>query len=345
MDESCHDHAEKPRPWYLSKSFLSISSAALLVGASYLIPPLEAFRASFFLYLSKIWWAILLGLFIGGIIEYAVPRKYFSYYLASHHKRTVLYAVSFGFLMSVCSHGILAIAMEIYKKGASTASVIAFLLASPWANLPLTLLLIGFFGWKGFFFVGGALLVAVVTGLIFQVLEFEGWVERNPAHEEARLEELSLISDFKKWLGTSKFSMEGVKNTSRGIARGAMDLSDMVMFWIVLGAVLASFAGAYIPTEIFNRYMGPTLPGILVTLVVATVMEVCSEGTAPLAFELYRQTGALGNAFVFLMAGVVTDYTEIGLLWKNVGRKTALWLPVVAVPQVIILGVIANLIF
>ena len=156
---------------------------------------------------------------------------------------------------------------------------------------------------------------------------------------------MSLISDFKKWLGTSKFSMEGVKNTSRGIARGAMDLSDMVMFWIVLGAVLASFAGAYIPTEIFNRYMGPTLPGILVTLVVATVMEVCSEGTAPLAFELYRQTGALGNAFVFLMAGVVTDYTEIGLLWKNVGRKTALWLPVVAVPQVIILGFIANLIF
>jgi len=34
-----------------------------------------------------------------------------------------------------------------------------------------------------------------------------------------------------------------------------------------------------------------------VTLIVATIMEVCSEGTAPLAFELYRQTGAFGNAF------------------------------------------------
>ncbi len=46
-------------------------------------------------------------------------------------------------------------------------------------------------------------------------------------------------------------------------------------------------------------------------------MEVCSEGAAPFfhfGSGIYRQPGALGNSFVFLMAGVVTDYTEIGLL-------------------------------
>ena len=89
-------------------------------------------------------------------------------------------------------------------------------------------------------------------------------------------------------------------------------------------------------------YMGPTFAGLLVTLAVATVIEICSEGSAPLAFELYRQVGALGNPFVFLMAGVVTDYTEIGLLWTNIGRKTALWLPVVAVPQVLLIAWLFN---
>jgi uncharacterized membrane protein YraQ (UPF0718 family) len=108
---------------------------------------------------------------------------------------------------------------------------------------------------------------------------------------------------------------------------------------------IASFAGAYIPTHIFHSYMGPTLLGLFVTLALATVIEVCSEGSAPMAFEIFRQTGALGNSFVFLMAGVVTDYTEIGLLWHNVGKKTAIWLPVISVPQVIILGIIANRIF
>jgi len=74
-------------------------------------------------------------------------------------------------------------------------------------------------------------------------------------------------------------------------------------------------------------------------------MEVCSEGTAPLAFEIFRQTGALGNSFVFLMAGVVTDYTEIGLVWQNIGKKAAIWLPLVTIPQVIFWGIIANWIF
>ena len=77
-------------------------------------------------------------------------------------------------------------------------------------------------------------------------------------------------------------------------------------------------------------------------LAIATVIEVCSEGSAPIAFELYRQIGALGNPFVFLMAGVATDYTEIGLLWSNIGRRTALWLPAVVVPQVLLLAWLMN---
>lgn len=89
-------------------------------------------------------------------------------------------------------------------------------------------------------------------------------------------------------------------------------------------------------------FFGANLLGLVVTLVFATVIEVCSEGSAPMAFEIFRQTGALGNSFVFLMAGVATDYTEIGLLWSNVGKKTAIWLPIVTVPQVLILGYIAN---
>lgn len=91
--------------------------------------------------------------------------------------------------------------------------------------------------------------------------------------------------------------------------------------------------------------MGPTLLGLFVTLALATIIEVCSEGSSPLAFEIYRQTHALGNSFVFLMAGVVTDYTEIGLLWANVGRRTAMWLPVISLPQVVAIGYLANIIF
>jgi len=91
--------------------------------------------------------------------------------------------------------------------------------------------------------------------------------------------------------------------------------------------------------------MGPTFLGFLVTLALATVIGVCPEGSSPMAFKIFRQTGAFGNSLAFLMAGVATDYTEIGLIWHNVDRKAAIWLPIITVPQILILGFLANILF
>ena len=111
-------------------------------------PVLAALNESFLSYFKLIWWAVLLGLILGGVIDYFIPDDFIFKYLGQKKKRSLIYAVLAGFLMSACSHGILAIAIQLYKKGASVPSVITFLLASPWANLPVTILLISFFGWK-----------------------------------------------------------------------------------------------------------------------------------------------------------------------------------------------------
>ncbi len=124
-----------------------------------------------------------------------------------------------------------------------------------------------------------------------------------------------------------------------------ISLINMVMGWVLVGAVLASLLGTLVPSGVFQHWFGPSLLGLLATLGLATIIEVCSEGTAPVAFEIYRMGGAFGNAFTFLMAGVITDYTEIGLVWANIGRKTALWMIAVSLPQVIILAWVFNHIF
>ena len=61
------------------------------------------------------------------MIDYFVPREYIEKYLGRHEKKSIFYAVLFGFLMSACSHGILAISMQLYKKGAGIPAVITFL--------------------------------------------------------------------------------------------------------------------------------------------------------------------------------------------------------------------------
>ncbi|UCD15315.1 MAG: permease [Candidatus Omnitrophota bacterium] len=331
-------------PFYKNKSFIVAGILGSLMLLSYVVPTLEPFRSSLLMYFKKIWWAVLLGFFIGGIIDHYVPREYVSYILAKPKKRTIFYSVILGFFMSACSHGILALSIELHKKGASNPAVVAFLLASPWANMALTIMLIGFFGVKALFIILSAIVIAVITGFIFQFLQKVNLIEKNENVVKSQ-ESFSIIADIKERFRSYKFSLKTLKEDLKGIYKGAVSLSNMVLWWILIGMGLASLAGAYIPSNIFQNYMGPTLLGLMLTLFVATVIEVCSEGSAPMAFEIFKQTGALGNSFVFLMAGVATDYTEIGLLWHNVGKRTAIWLPIVTVPQVVLLGVIANLLF
>ena len=145
-------------PFYKNKTILVSLILASLIFVSYFIPALKLFRISLFMYFKRIWWAILLGLFLGGLIDYYIPREHISYILAKPKKRTIFYSVILGFFMSACSHGILALSIELHKKGASNPAVISFLLASPWANMTLTIMLIGFFGFKALYIIFSAII-------------------------------------------------------------------------------------------------------------------------------------------------------------------------------------------
>ena len=170
-DASSCGHPKVKRSWLLNKNFLAPMALTLLVALTYARPGLAPVRQNLWMYLQMIWWAIGIGFLLGGLLDCYVPKEAISSVLAKKRKRSVFYSVMLGFLMSACSHGILALSIELYKKGASTPVVVSFLLASPWANLPITLMLIGFFGFKALYIILGALLIAFCTGLIFQFLE------------------------------------------------------------------------------------------------------------------------------------------------------------------------------
>src|SRR3989344_1880101 len=309
------------RIWYKDKTLIVIVILSALVGLSYALPGLVAFRDTFFMYVQRVGWAVSLGFFLSGVIEYYIPREYISHILAKSQKRTIFYSVVLGFFSQACCHGVMAIAIQLHKKGASTPSVISFILASPWANLSLTFMMIGFFGVvKGLYIIFAALIVAIVTGFIYQFLESKNLVEKN-SHSLVMDATFSIGRDFTERRSKYQFSADQLSADLRGVFKGSWAMADMILWWILIGIGLASLAAAYVPAHIFHQYMGPTALGMTVTLLVATVLEVCSEGTSPLAFEIFRQTGALGNSLVFLMAGVVTDYTEIGLTWQNIGKK------------------------
>lgn len=328
-EHHCHAHAASPyKP--NNKLLITLAVFGVIFGLSYL-PILNELNEGFISYLSLIWWAVLLGLFIGGLIDYFVPKAFIYKYLGKKGFISIIYSVLAGFMLSACSHGILAIAIQLYKKGASIPAVVTFLLASPWANFPVTILLFSFFGFNALLIIIAAMVIAVITGLVFLLLEKNQLIEHS----------LTIESDEDySWDKIKSFDLNA---SVKGVAAGTISLANMVLWWIIIGFIIAAFIKAYVPHDIFNEYFGASFAGLASTLAVATVIEVCSEGSSPIAFEVYNQVGALGNPFVFLMAGVVTDYTEIGLLWSNIGKRTAIWLPLITVPQVLVIGYLFNI--
>jgi uncharacterized membrane protein YraQ (UPF0718 family) len=55
------------------------------------------------------------------------------------------------------------------------------------------------------------------------------------------------------------------------------------------------------------------------------------------------RAAAPGNGFTFLMAGIATDYTEVMVIRDMTKSwKIALFLPLVSVPQILVIGWILN---
>jgi uncharacterized membrane protein YraQ (UPF0718 family) len=289
--------------------------------------------------MNLMWWGILVGMLAVGLID-RVPRAFVIGIIGRDQgARSLLRAVAAGVLLDLCNHGVLMVGAKLYERGASLGQVFAFLIASPWNSLSLTIIigvLMGW-GWMAVFLVA-SLVIALLTGLAVEALERAGRVKPNPNR-------VDLPADFQVWrearagLRATRFDAAFAKD----IAMRAFPASRMVLRWLFFGVVLAALIQATVPTEVFATWFGATLLGLFTTLVAATIIEVCSEGSVPLAADLMNRAAAPGNAFTFLMAGAATDYTEILVLREVTGRlKAALLLPLLTVPQVLVIGWALN---
>ena len=330
------------QPWYFDP-WVWVPASGLLLGTASVWWPAAAMASAIYNgYIKQMAVPLLIGLIFGGIVDHFVPREYIIRLMSGPKKRVIARSTLLGFLASSCSHGCLALTLELYRKGASVPAVVSFLLASPWASMSFTLILLSLFGLKGLAIVVGALAVSLLTGLIFQRLDRRGLIETNPKTLPVE-EGFSIRRDIAERFARYHLTSRQLAADLQGILTGMIPLGRMVLGWVQFGLILSTLLGSLVPHHFISRYLGPSLGGLLLTMLTAAVIEVCSEGTAPLAFELYRHTGALGNSFAFLMGGVVTDYTELGALWTTIGRRTVFWMLIVTLPLVLVMGILLNL--
>ena len=295
---------------------------------------------SVFSLMNIIWWGILLGIVMLALLS-KVPREFVISILGTGTGFAgILRAAIGGVLLDLCSHGILMVGAKLYERGASVGQVMAFLIASPWNSFSLTLILVALIGIKWtLFFIIASMIIAIFTGWIFDLLERKGVLPENPNTIELP-DNFEFTKEAKLQLANAQFN----STTFFEMAKSGLLDSRMVLRWILFGVLLASVIRALLDVSIFQQYFGPTMIGLLFTLLAATIIEVCSEGSTPIAADLLTRAKAPGNSFAFLMAGVSTDYTEVMVLKDTTKSwKIALFLPLITVPQIFIIAWLVNI--
>ena len=337
----CGGGGKKRFDWLLWGSLIAVvlGYAAHLFFADALPHQAAHFSAGVFELMNKMWWGLALGILAVGVLGW-VPREWVASVLGKPGSANGIFrAMAAGLILDLCNHGILLVAMKLYERGASLGQTLAFLIASPWNSLSLTLILVSLIGIKWtllFILLSGV--IAVITGLLVERLVKSGKLPANPNQVELP-EGFHLWTEVRTTIKKSKIS-----HTLLGqMLKAGLSGSTMILRWIFFGTVLAAAIRAFIPADLFGDWFGPTWIGVLLTLVAATVIEVCSEGSSPIAADLVTRAHAPGNGFAFLMAGAATDYTEIMALKETTGLwKTTFILPILTLPQVIIVAWILN---
>ena len=345
MSSCCSSPSEtKSRPDYLLWGSLSgiIIFAILGWGFAHTLsayPKLTIMANTVTEMIGELWWGLLIGMVFIGILS-KVPSTYVVSMLGKGGTlKGLVRACGAGVVLDLCSHGILMVAVKLYQRGASIGQVIAFLLASPWNSFSLTLILIALIGVKWTLaFIVLSMVIGLVTGYIFDTLVAWGVIVGNP-------NTVDIPQDFHFWAQVKT----DIKNTDfnsglfKQLAQNGIRDSRIVIRWIAFGVLMAGVVRSVMDANMFQSVFGPTVMGLMVTIGMATIIEVCSEGSTPIAADLMTRANAPGNSFAFLMAGVATDYTEIMVLKDTTNSwRLPLFVPLITLPQIVVVSLVIN---
>jgi len=285
------------------------------------------------------WWGVLAAFFFVGLLARIPQQMVLSVLGQGGSFGGVFRATLAGVLMDLCSHGILMVGMKLYERGASLGQVMAFLIASPWNSLSLTIILVALIGlpWTLMFIVL-SMVIALLSGWLFDRFVARGVLPANP-------HQVTLDKNYEFWPEVRRHLVATQWNFAlfKGLLSDGISGSRIVLRWLLFGIVLATLLRSFLTLEDFQNWFGPSALGLIVTLIAATIIEVCSEGSTPIAADIMTRARAPGNSFAFLMTGVSTDYTEVMVI-KDTARswKIALFLPLVTVPQVTFIAYFLN---
>jgi len=301
-----------------------------------------------FLMAYEVWWALVLGFAISGVVQAWVPRQRIEANLAGHGLVPVAKATGLGAASSSCSYAAIAIAKSLFQKGASAVTALAFQFASTNLVWELGLVLWVLIGWQFALaeYVGGIVLIALMALLLrrFVSPRLEEQARAHAQRADAGHEHDHGGGE-RGW--REKFGSREAWSEVGGNFRG-----DWGMLWkeITIGFLLAGFIGL-LGDDFFNVLfitdapaLVQTIENVLVGPVIAILSFVCSVGNVPLAAVLWSG----GISFAGVVAFIFADLIVIPIVLayrKYYGTAFALRITALMFVTIVIAALVVDALF
>ena len=265
---------------------------------------------------------LLLGFLIAGVLHVFVPKRFYARYLSRDNKLSVLWAALLGIPLPLCSCGVIPTAIGLKNERASKGAVGSFLIATPQTGIDSILATFSLLG-LGFAIVRpvAALVTGVCGGLLINRL---------------------VKDDTYNTTEDCSCAIERGSRYWRVLRYAFFEMIQDIGLRLTIGLLVAALIKVAVPDEFFLTFGSQPLLQMLVILVVAIPMYICSTGSIPVAAALMMKGLSPGAALVMLMAGPAVNVASILVVKKSLGsRFTIIYLLTIVVGSVLF-GLLIN---
>ena len=253
---------------------------------------------------------LLFGFFMAGLLSVLVSKQLVEKHLGGRGFWPVIKASLFGVPLPLCSCSVIPVTMSLRKHGASRGAAVSFLLSTPQTGVDSIFVTYALLGPVFAIFRPVA---AFITGIVGGVMVnlFGDSLENNSQQPQNCTDECCSCEH--KSNPVTRIFKYGFITLPRDIGRA-----------MLLGLVVAAFISALVPDGFFADKLGTGIFPMFVMMLLGIPMYVCATASVPIAAALMIKGLSPGAALVFLMTGPATNAASIVLIWKIMGRATAL---------------------
>lgn len=265
---------------------------------------------------------LLLGFLIAGILHVFVPQRFYARYLSRSNKFSVVWAALLGVPLPLCSCGVIPTAIGLKNEKASKGAIASFLIATPQTGIDSILATFSLMG-LGFAIIRPV--AALITGICGGLLISRFVVEDDVTDAD-----------------NCSCQVESGNRIWRVLKYAYYDMLRDIGLRLLIGLVVAALIQVAVPDEFFLSFGSEPLLQMLVILVVAVPMYICSTGSIPVAAALMMKGLSPGAALVMLMAGPAVNLASILVVHKAMGRRFTFIYLLTIVVFAVLFGMLLN---